>query len=396
MDTPAGTVIQCPVSCSTMIHAVRAQGPAVKVSEPIAIATYTHHGTHFRGYITYQQPDAAYIQSTAFSGSPRDLHMEETRLFTLTKDRHHAGYAPHATAHAGLPDVFSVVADETGPLHGRKYPFDGTVKYGSPYKLFTSWNFLPCPNTLISRRQELDKLLPTTASVMCMYNGRARGRDGQGKIECAYDNSRWVFVPADGATEEGETLCKDDLFYIAEYPGVGKSRFLKWNEDVSNFDLVQKSEASVFSFPSSPVDQGPNHSTCQYVPGKYVNDPERIVPLQDDGQINIQYRENDQGDQMIYQSGPGPLPLPLVPQRVPRQWDTPSSSADGLLYGDQGKKKMGHYLWAVLAALIGLFVVIMLRHRKGCEIKIPGMSAPGASSATASIAAPGNTVRIIA
>lgn len=365
VDTPAGTVIQCPVSCSTMIHAVRAQGPAVKVSEPVSIAAYTHHGSHWLGYITYQAPDNAQIFANA-----KEIRHDEGRLFRLTKDRTHPG-AHYPPSHMALPDVFTVVADETGPLYGRKYPFDGTVKYGAPYKLFTSWNFLPCPNTLVSRRQELDRLLPTTASVMCLYNGRNRGRDQHGKIECAYDNSRWVFVPADGATEEGETLCKDDMFYIAEYPGVGKSRFLKWNDEISNFDLVQKSEASVFSFPSSPVEQGPNHATCQYVPGNLVGG-QPILPLQDDGAINIDVRDSRQGDQMIYQAGPGPMPpMPI-----------PIISGGGCNGNGAGRRVsplppppkppqpygMAHWLFLLVAALVGILVVMyVIRNRQGCQ-----------------------------
>jgi len=339
-----------------MIHTVRAQGPAVKVSEPIAIAAYTHHGANWLGYITY-----------ADGHQQREVHIEDTRIFKLTKDRLHAGPQHYGVpAHIALPDVFTVTADETGPLFGRKFPFDGTVKYGAPYKLFTSWNFLTAPNTLISRRQELDRNLPTTGSVMCLYGGRSRGRDVHGKVECAYDNSRWSFVPADGATEIGETLCKDDMFYIAEYPGMGKSRFLRWNNEIANFDLVQKSEATVFSFPSSPVEQGPNHSICQYVPGTVGTGP-TVAPLLDDGAaIAIDVRDDGQGDRMSYQAGGGVPPLPIV-------YQPPVGSGGGRRVSPlpppptpQQQGGFMHWVMLILAGILGALVVMYVLRKQGC------------------------------
>jgi len=406
IDTPAGVVLQCPTSCSTMIHAVRAQGPPVKVSEPVAIATYTHHGASFRGYITYdnQQPDHSQLFASSNNGAKEILH-NDARIFRLTKERSHPGLQ-HPAPHQALPDVFTIAADETGPLFGRKFPFDGTVKYGAPYKIFTSWNFLPAPNTLISRRQEMDRLLPTTDSVMCMYTGRNRSRDIQGKVECAYDNSRWVFVPADGATEDGETLYKDDMFYISEYPGIGKSRFLKWNDETSNFDLVQKSEASVFAFPSSPVDQGPNHSTCQYVPGYITSNQPPVMPLQDDSSVQIDVRDNAQGDQMIYQPGPGPMPLPLpLPPRYgpaggygytpgpiivqPAPQPSPQPPHPAPAHKPAGGPLQ--MLMIIGAIFIGIFVVMFLRGKMGC--KDHNGAAAAASAMTSALN--GSSVRIV-
>ena len=122
----------------------------------------------------------------------------------------------------------------------------------------------------------MNSLQPTTDKVLCFYNGSFK--DPSSRVECAYDNSRWVFVAADQVTKDGDVLCKDDLFYIAEYLTAAKSKYLAWNNQIGNFDLVQKSQATVFQFPSSPVDQGSNHSTCQYVPG-YVGQIAPAVPL---------------------------------------------------------------------------------------------------------------------
>lgn len=264
--TAAGTVIKCPVSCSTMMRSVYPQGMPIKVGEEVALAVYSHHGADFEGYIVERQCSNPIAQV----GNLAEHNYDEHNIFGIRKtlsERKDTDFP--APEDLKLPKIFKIEEDEMAIAMGRKQSNGGVAKYGSgtTYKIFTSWEFKGSPNVQLSRRQDLQKVLPTTSAVMCFHSGKNRAKDFGGRIECAYDNSHWMFVPADGATKDGESVCHDDLFYLVEYPGIGKSRYLRWNPDTGNFDLVQETLASIFQFPAQPLETSNQNPLCQFVSG---------------------------------------------------------------------------------------------------------------------------------
>ena len=145
------------------------------------------------------------------------------------------------------------------------------------YQMYTSWAFLSCANQLIARFQNYPSTGPNANNVMCFYNN-SNLTDFTAQQTCNSSNADWIFVPVN-PNLEGNVMHRDEKFYIYKFPySYDGNNCLLWNgaaagqtfDSPGNFNLVQETQATVFSIPSYPFTQ-PELSPYYFLPLSTTN-----------------------------------------------------------------------------------------------------------------------------
>ena len=304
-DTTGQMVVglDCPMPCTTAKRLCNgvSTGSPVMITDVLALALYSNETQDFIGYLKGNNGDdgedvCSDQREEIFQVSP---DLSDSNGFSHSSDSSHreSQYARRVRernsrwlVNETLPKSIKIEPFPTTSIPSCGCSHDFHVKYNQPYRLYTSNYFSGCPFKLLSRRQKVNTNEPTNKNVVCLYQqGKPTSEQyHQNQFECKVQDSGWMFIPL-SQDHQGMNLSRNERFRISIWPYSfsdsrttshdGLPHYLKWVEEEGNFNLVSLDKATIFSFPSSPVDKlyGPD---CLFIPSNgslYENYPSNNV-----------------------------------------------------------------------------------------------------------------------